>query len=184
MKRITFPAFLLCLLFCLCSCAPKPPEEEAPPPPYKGYFTQERVTEIEQYEKEAYTDFYKAATAEAVIPGLTQGFIPQGMDFSAKRSAFFISGYFKSKTQSPSSVLFAVSKKSGALIGAYELQKPDGSYLTGHVGGVAVTEKNVFIADGGKLYRFPLSDIDRLGQSGPLLAAEAIPTPTSASFCN
>lgn len=181
---------LLCTLvfslFLLCSCGENEPTvtEGAPQLPHLSFFSQVRVVEEERYEKAAYGEFYSLAEAIAVIPGLSEGFIPQGMDHSEQKDTLFVSGYFKSTTQCPTSVILAISTKSGALLGEYFLKKPDGTNLTGHVGGVAVTEKNLFLANGERLYRYPLADIDALGGYGGLQAAEAIPVPTAASYCN
>ncbi len=60
----------------------------------------------------------------------------------------------------------------------------DGSHHTGHVGGLAVTEKNIFISSSRTLYRIPLSQMETLGKSGTLQIVETIKVAALGSFCN
>ena len=47
-----------------------------------------------------------------------------------------------------------------------------------------MTDKNVYISNGGELYRIPLSAFDKAGNTGTVKIVEAISVPTRASFCN
>ncbi len=179
-RRVASLMALLLALLSFTSCAQNP----LITPPESPVFSQKRVVKKEKYLGKGYDEFYGVAEDVAVIPGLSEGFIPQGMDYSEEHGILFISGYFKSKTESRASVIFALDAENGSFLGEYWLKKPDGSYLTGHVGGLAVTKKNIFIADGGLLYRFPLSDVAAADGSEELQAAETVKTPTSASYCN
>lgn len=131
-----------------------------------------------------YADFIRDAEAEYLVPGLNQGLIPQGMDVWEEQNLLLISGYFKDNGTFPSSLIVAVDLTTGKLVGTYSLKKVDGSYYTGHAGGVAVTEKNLFIANSSRLYRIPLSQIESAGESGTLRFVEEIKVPVTASFCN
>ena len=131
-----------------------------------------------------YISFNYVAEPDCLIPGLAEGMVPQGMDVWAEKGLLLISGYFPDKNVSPCSVLLAVDLKSGAFVGEYDLLKSDGSYYTGHAGGVAVAGKNLYISDGGKLMRIPLSAFDAAGAQGKLRIVESISVPVRASFCN
>ncbi len=134
-----------------------------------------------------YKEFKNIAKSEYLVPGLSEGLVPQGMDVWEEKNLVFISGYFEDVSNtsgSPSSMIVAVDLATGELAGKYCIKNVDGSHHTSHVGGVAVTEKNIFISNSSKLYRIPLSQIDRLGKSGTLEIVEAIKVPARASFCN
>ena len=145
--------------------------------PVSGYYTQDTVCDIPSLT--TYPRFSEMAQEAFVVPGLRQGLIPQGMDAWEERDAMLISAY--SANAGDPSVLLAVQVSTGRLIGEYTLKNADGSYYTGHAGGVAVTGKNVFISEGETLYRIPLTELKR---SGEVTFAEAISVPVRASFCN
>ena len=147
-------------------------------------FTQEGTVSRTKYGNGDYEAFNAISEAEILIPGLKQGMIPQGMDVCDEKGLLFISGYFKNDTDFDSSVILTVDIDSGELVGEYGLLNKNGSLHTSHVGGVAVTEKNVFIASGSKLYRIPLTAFEAEGRSGFVKIVETISVPTRASFCN
>lgn len=132
----------------------------------------------------SYKKFLECATPEFIIPGLNQTVVPQGMDYWEERGWMLISGYCtdESKNGGKGSVLLAVDMNSGMMIGEYYLKNMDGTYHTSHAGGVAVTKKNVFIANGGTLYRIPLTDL--LPQCNEATIVEEIKVPTRASLAN
>ena len=148
----------------------------------KSVFTQRSVVTSGDYQ--GYGDYTEFAKPEFLIPGLSEGFIPQGMDVWAEKSLLLISGYFKNTFYSPSSVIFAIDIDSGEYVNHYHIKNPDGTYHTGHAGGIAVTTKNLFISNDEKLLRIPLSQISELGSSESVIIAEEISVPVSASFCN
>ena len=131
-----------------------------------------------------YTAFLTKAKADFIIPGLAEGFIPQGMDVSEEKEIAFISGYFKSYEEHPSSMIITVDLKTGKLLGYYYLKKTNGDYCKSHVGGVAVTSKNLFIADGGKVCRIPLSQFETAQKGDTLSMVEDIKVPVMAAYCN
>ena len=134
----------------------------------------------------AYTAFTNVAQPAYVTPGLMEGLIPQGLDVWEERELLFISAYFdgKNTSGSKSSMIVVIDLKTGTLWGKYCLKNIDGSNHTGHVGGLAVTQKNIFLANSRTLYRIPLSQIMSTGKSGTLNIVEEIKVPVLASFCN
>ena len=87
-----------------------------------------------------FSEFYSMSETAFVIPGLNQAVVPQGIEYSEDTNKFYLSGYFKSGS---SSVICVVDGDTGELIGEYFLKNQDGSVFAGHVGGVAVDEKNL-----------------------------------------
>lgn len=134
----------------------------------------------------SYKKFAECAEETFVVPGLNQSMVPQGMDYWAERGWMLISGYCTDEKLNggKGSVLLAVDVESGKMMGEYYLKNMDGTYHTSHAGGVAVTQKNVFIANGGKLYRIPLSALDDAKQCGDVTIAEEISVPVRASLAN
>ena len=149
--------------------------------------TQTATVEYDYSVLPEYKDFKAIANPEYLVPGLNEGIVPQGMDVWEEKNLLFISGYFEDMTNtsgSTSSMLVAVDLKTGEMAGKYCLKNVDGSDHSRHVGGVAITPKNLFLANGGILFRIPLSQIEALGKSGMLTIVEEIKVPTRASFCN
>ncbi len=129
-----------------------------------------------------FTKFADNSKTTFIVPGLNEGFIQQGMDYWEERGWMLISCY--NSNSSLNSVLFAVDIETGKFMGEYYLRNMNGDAYKGHAGGVAVTKKNVFISDGKKLYRIPLSDLDAAKQCGSICFRESISVPVNASFCN
>lgn len=149
--------------------------------------TQTATVEYDYSVLPEYKDFKAIANPEYLVPGLNEGIVPQGMDVWEEKNLLFISGYFEDMTNtsgSTSSMLVAVDLKTGEMAGKYCLKNVDGSDHSRHVGGVAITNKNLFLANGGILFRIPLSQIKKAKTAGTLQIVEEIKVPTRASFCN
>ena len=147
--------------------------------------TQTSTVEYDYSVLPAYKEFASIAKSEYLVPGLAEGIVPQGMDVWNEKDLLLISGYFYNNTSgSPSSMIVAIDLKTGEHAGSYCLENIDGTPHTSHVGGLAVTEKNIFIANNNQLFRIPLSQMELLGRSGTLKIVESIKVPTRASFCN
>ncbi len=149
--------------------------------------TQTPTVEYDYSVLSEYRDFKGIAEAKYLVPGLNEGIVPQGMDVWEEKGVLLISGYFESLTNtsgSPSSMIVAIDLNTGEMAGKYCLKNMDGTDHSRHVGGIAVTQKNLFISNGGILFRIPLSQIEALGKSGTLNIVEEIKVPTRASFCN
>lgn len=131
-----------------------------------------------------YTDYLASAEKSFLVPGLAEKMVPQGMDIWEERGWLLISGYFPDEEISESSVLLAIDMSTGAYVGEYYLTNMDGTPHTSHAGGVAVTDKNIYISSSKKLYRIPLSSIISIGQCGKLQIVQEISVPVNASFCN
>ncbi|MBO5269692.1 MAG: hypothetical protein J6B77_02825, partial [Clostridia bacterium] len=146
--------------------------------------TQESVLSSGKYSDSKYSSFNAISYPEWVVPALKQGMIPQGMDIWEEKNLLVISGYFRDYSLIPSSVLVTVDLTTGKLVGEYLLKNADGTYHTSHVGGVAVSDRNLYIANGSYLYRIPISALNDAGNHGTLKIVESITVPVRASFCN
>lgn len=101
-----------------------------------------------------YPAFTNIAKASIVIPGLKEGFVPQGLAFLPERRWFLFSGYHP-KHPSP---LIAVDAESGRIEKQVRLRNLDGSDFKGHAGGVAVVGENIVVSHRKAIHCLPLSD--------------------------
>ena len=172
------------------STEPEETEPEETEPPFEIYegpsadfkFTLESVLGDISYAE--YTDFLAKAEESFLVPALAGKMIPQGMDIWEERGWLLISGYFPSTDILDCSLLVAIDMNTGAYVGEYYLTNTDGTPHSSHAGGVAVTDKNIYIANGSRLYRIPLTEILKVGQCGRITIADEISVPARASFCN
>lgn len=144
--------------------------------------TQNSVVENNIYSK--YDDFNALSAAEILVPGIDQKIVPQGMDIWQEQGWIIMSGYFSDASVSDCSMIALIDIQTGKTVAEYKLKNTDGSNHTSHAGGVAVTSKNIFIANGSKLYRIPLTQLSEAGRQGELCIVEEIKVPVRASFCN
>lgn len=153
MKKTVIILIAVILVLSLSGCgndgnpSPKPePDGDYIPDPSLVY-TAEFVASCEQTSDE-YDDFYQNADFHCAIPGLKQKFIPQGVAYDEFTSQTYITGYFD---DNQNSVIF-VMDKNGNFVKEIILSLSDSEAYTGHSGGIAVTEKHVFVSNGKKLY--------------------------------
>lgn len=121
---------------------------------------------------DGYDEFNSVSEKAFVIPGLNEHATPQGLTYRKDRNMFYLSAYFYG--QVTTSVIFAVDAQTGEKVAEYYLYKADGTPYSGHVGGIAVSEKDLYIADGEYLHRISLSQIDSAEKKGNLSLEESI----------
>jgi hypothetical protein len=97
----------------------------------------------------------KGIVVGPTIPGLLQGAIPQGLAFLEPQQWLMITCYFNDGRPS---VLIAVDKVSGKIARCLTLINEDNSAHTGHVGGVALSGRYVWIGSDA-VYRAPVLDV-------------------------
>lgn len=100
-----------------------------------------------------YSEFYSTAVTKTNMPGLLEGFVPQGLDYVD--DGFIIAGYM---TDDSASRLYYV-KDDGTAPVVTVLKNENGKAFTGHCGGVAHYDDYFYIGGSGGLYVFRLSDI-------------------------
>lgn len=159
---------------------PKFPEYAGPSSDFK--FSLASVLSANDYA--SYTDFLALSEKSFLVPALAEKMVPQGMDIWEERGWLMISGYFDDASTSDCSVLVAVDMKTGAYVGEYYLTNADGTPHTSHAGGVAITDKDIYIASSSTLYRIPLTSVLEAGQCGKLQIVDSFTVPVRASFCN
>lgn len=100
-----------------------------------------------------YDDYYEAETALCKNPGLNDGFVCQGIAAVDGEDRILVSGYMADK--SPSRI-YVTTLDSDSY---YVTLHCDGESYTGHAGGIAVSGEMAYIANGSKIFSFPLGDV-------------------------
>lgn len=95
------------------------------------------------------SEYYKASEKAFEIPGISDGFVAQGISYDAREDTFFLSGYMNDKSASP---VYLVKKSEGkkAKAKTLYLKDTDGSDYTGHCGGLTVHGDYIYVAGSGK----------------------------------
>lgn len=101
--------------------------------------------------------YYSASEKGFEIPGLSDGFVPQGLCYDEAADRFYITGYRSDGTASP---IYAVDRASGERIKTVYLAGTSGEAFTGHAGGLSVHGDYVYVAAEGALAVFDLREID------------------------
>lgn len=97
------------------------------------------------------SEFYSTAESRINMPGLSDGFIPQGLD--SYNEGFLMSGYMQDKSASR---LYYVDENGRA--DRIDLKKANGDDFTGHAGGVAHRGDYIYVGGSKGLYVFGLQD--------------------------
>ena len=125
-----------------------------------------------------YRDFFKYREKEFQIPGIHDGYIPQGLaNVDEEGSAFVLSGY--NGKQLDLYYHDAKANTSKRLIPVDE----NGNIIEGHGGGVTVCKNYVYVSQNDALYTFSLSEIRAAEDGGELTCHALFPVNNQASFC-
>ncbi|MBE6547170.1 MAG: hypothetical protein E7668_07040 [Ruminococcaceae bacterium] len=100
---------------------------------------------VRAYFRLSVSDYYRASEKGFRIPGLSDGFIPQGLAYEESRQLFLVTGYQKDGSASP---VYLVENAEGSLEKTVYLAKEDGSAFCGHAGGLSVHGRYVYVAGG------------------------------------
>ena len=115
-----------------------------------------------------------------VIPGLQQGAVPQGLAYSEKDELIFISSYFD-KNQHPSAVS-VIEQRPGKIIRTLMLKESETTFHYGHVGGLAVDDRFLWVASREKVYQYELETILYGLQTQTILPIHSFIPEARASF--
>ncbi len=101
--------------------------------------------------------YYRQSEKAFVIPGLSDGFIAQGISYDDRTDCFFVTGYMKDGGASP---IYIVDKSSGDLIKTV-WQSDGGEPFAGHCGGLSVSGDYIYVAGGADacLYVYSYEDV-------------------------
>ncbi len=126
-------------------------------------------------------NFYESSEEDFIIPGLKEGFIPQGIFYEKENDIFLISGYYKGKAQSSRVI---VVDGEGAFVKSVGCLTQKGNKATGHFGGIAVYKDYVYVATTGVTHVLSLPEILLADDDGYVQIIGELYTDTTCSYVN
>ncbi len=125
-------------------------------------------------------DLYNRIREEGpVIPGIFQATVPQGMAYYPDEDLMLISNYM---FDGRPSCITAISMTDGLLKKTLWLLNPDNSPHMGHVGGLAVSKKYLWIASGKGVYYVSLESFENQSDNTNLKMTAFVQTAAKGSF--
>ena len=125
-----------------------------------------------------FPDYFSARTAVAELPGLEEGFVPQGVTYLPEEEVYLLCGYMDDETASRLYVL-----KDGAYT-ALSLRHADGSVYNGHAGGITSAGDYVYVSNNKRLYVLEKQSVLSANSGDALLFIGSVSVPCRASFCS
>ncbi len=119
------------------------------------------------------------ATKRLTIPGLKEGFVPQGICRADDEKIWLISGYMVNGSKSR---IYKVRESDGYAT-YFTLNNTEEDKIYGHLGGIASNGNNVWIATEGCVLFLNLSDIINVTHGGQVSVLGQMDSGTEASFC-
>jgi len=165
-------ALLLCLLL-LTGCA----GGAAPTPAPQTPATAKPAAKVDY--SGVYPALWKVSDEGPAIPGLGDGVIPQGLAYWKDKNWLIMSGYVESGGASTLAIMDAGTQ---ALVKTVQLYQENGSAYGGHAGGVAVSQRHLWISSGGLLWWAPLSALADAPDKGKLTFSGRFETVVRSSF--
>ena len=125
-----------------------------------------------------YRDFFAHREKEFQIPGIHDGYVPQGLaNVDAEGSAFVLSGYNDKYMD-----LYYHDAKTNTSKRVIPVDE-NGKIIEGHGGGVTVCKDFVYVSQNDALYTFSLSEIRATEDGGEVTCHALFPVNNQASFC-
>ena len=100
-----------------------------------------------------YHEYYSLREELCINPGLSDGYIPQGITYVENKNILLTSGYMSNKKASRIYITDFNNNSS------YVSLSQNGKEFNGHVGGIASLNNDVYLANEEKLYKLNLNDI-------------------------
>ena len=124
-----------------------------------------------------YSEYYSIKENVCRNPGLSDGFVCQGICAVDGTDKILVSGYMKDKT--PSRIYVTDTDNDSYYV---ELSK-SGKTFTGHAGGISMTDDTVYLANGSRLYTLSLASLLDAKDGDTVEIGEGVEVNNSASFC-
>lgn len=124
-----------------------------------------------------YPDYYSIKTDICKNPGLSDGFICQGICAYEEGGKILVSGYMKD--HSPSRIYVTDTESNSYYVSVFY---GSGKEFTGHSGGISVCGDNAYIASGEKIYQIPVASILNAENGAKVSISKIIPVNNQASF--
>lgn len=148
-------------------------------------FSSLTITQTNVVKKRTYNFFHEydafndVSTEWAVIPGLKEKLVPQGISYIPEQNWFILSYYLGNGDPS---VLTILDGTTGEQIKSLDIFNQDGTPYKGHAGGVAVSASNIWISSDSYLRRIPINNITVAVDGSEVKIVDEFNTGTRASF--
>ncbi|MBE6673826.1 MAG: hypothetical protein E7596_01825 [Ruminococcaceae bacterium] len=113
------------------------------------------VLGFKAYDRIRYDSFYDVAEKEFYIPGLAEGFVPQGFEYMEQEKVFLACGYM---TNEKCSRVYVIDK-DGDEYYYTELKDINADNYTGHTGGIAYYRDCLYITGSDGIDVFDLNEV-------------------------
>lgn len=124
-----------------------------------------------------YSDYYSIKEDVCENPGLSDGFVCQGICYVDQYDKILVSGYMK---DGGASRIYVTDRDNDSF---YVTLKMDDKPFDGHVGGIASYQENVYIADDERLYALSVRSILSADNGDEISLSDNAPVNNAASFC-
>ena len=124
-----------------------------------------------------YPEYYSIKTDLCKNPGLSDGFVCQGICAYEQEEKFLVSGYMMDN--SPSRIYVTDTENNSYYV---SVTYGSGKAFTGHSGGIAISGDDAYIASGDNLYAIPLPSIIDASNGDSVSISKIIPVNNEASF--
>ncbi len=129
----------------------------------------------------SYPEFEKTMKTEVSIPGLDEGFVPQGMAYADSNKGYLISGYMVDKSLK-SRLYFVPDDALNAPHYVTIKDASDDKLTFGHLGGVATVGDNVWLASEGVVMRVSLAQVVSVADATEVHVIDEFNAGNAASF--
>lgn len=124
-----------------------------------------------------YSDYYSIKEDVCENPGISDGFVCQGICYVDQYDKILVSGYMK---DGGASRIYVTDRDNDSF---YVTLKMDDKPFDGHVGGIASYQENVYIADDERLYALSVRSILSADNGDEISLSDNAPVNNAASFC-
>ena len=124
-----------------------------------------------------YSDYYSIKTDVCKNPGLSDGFVCQGICVYEQQEKILVSGYMADG--SPSRIYVTDADNDCYYV---SIAYASGKVFTGHSGGIAISGDSAYISSGEKIYAVPLLSIFSAENGDTVNISKIIPVNNRASF--
>ncbi len=106
--------------------------------------TQKKTVKTENFTNmSVFSSFLKDSERFAIVPGLSENVVPQGIGRNPETGYTYISSYFD---ESGKASVISVLDEKGRFVAEYHVYNKNGTPFTGHMGGICVTEDYLYFS--------------------------------------
>ena len=124
--------------------------------------TQQKTVKNENFTSvSTFAEFLRKSERFALVPGLSENIVPQGIGRNPETGYTYISSYFN---ESGKASVISVLDEKGRFVAEYHVYNKNGTPFTGHMGGICVTEDYIYfsgpsVGDYYSVAEFALKDL-------------------------